>query len=102
MVFETLDYRNGGGNMFTLNPEIVLKSRSSLKILGVHIRGEVMKSSRSSANKVHLWTRGPHLTPLMSGWSLMVVAKVSIAMAKIMGDRGQPCLVPLCIEKVFE
>lgn len=75
---------------FTWRPEIDPKSLSSQKTLGVEISGKVGNNSMSSAKRAHLCL------------VLMAIASDSIAIAKIKGDRGQHCLVPLLISKDSE
>lgn len=58
---------------------------------------DVRKSSKSSANRTHLWVVGPQSTPLISGWERIAIARGSITIANIRGESGQPCLVPLAI-----
>lgn len=68
-------------------------------MFGVEIRGDVTKRRKSSANRAHLCSWGPHITPLISGWVLIATAKVSMAMANIRGESGQSCLVPFFMLK---
>lgn len=81
-------------DMLTCKPETSPKFFRSWRMLGVEIRGEVTNRRTSSANRAHLWVRWPHLTPCISGCCLIANANVSIAMAKRMGERGHPYLVP--------
>ena len=83
--------------MLTRNPEISPKDVSNLQILGREVTRDVTKSRRSSANSAHLCTCCPQFTPFILWSDLIAIASVSIAIAKINGDRGQPCLVPLAI-----
>lgn len=80
---------------FTRRPEAAVNSFSSLQRLGRDIIGELINSSMSSENKLHLWIYEPQVTPCILGLEHMAIANDLIAIAKIKGDRGLSCLVPL-------
>lgn len=65
-------------------------------MFGKKITGDVT-NSKSSTNRAHLCVCESHWTHLISGWVQIAIARVSIAIAKIRGERRQPCLVSLAI-----
>lgn len=87
---------------FTWRLEVYPNSLSSQKTLEVEISGDVRNNSLSSAKRAHLCSSWPHLTSFISEFVLMAMASDSNAIAKIKGDRGNPCLVPLLISKDSE
>lgn len=98
-------FRRGGGiEMSSANdflvlmerPETLLNCWNVLRRTGMETRGDVMNNNISSANNAQ------YETPLMSGFDLMAMAKDSIVIVKISGERGQPCLVPFLIFMLSE
>lgn len=84
---------------FTWRPDAHPKERKRQVKLGWENNGEVMKRSKSSANKAHLWICQSQSTPWIFGSDLIANARVLIMIANIWGERGHPCLVPLAIER---
>lgn len=64
---------------------------------GRDVRGEVRKSIKSSVNKPYLCNWVPQVTPLISGFSRIAIARVSMAMENIISDNGKTCLAPLAM-----
>lgn len=74
-----------------------MKEDRVLHKLGRDVRGEVIKTIRSSENRSHLCSWVPQVTLLMLGFSRIAIASVSMAMVNNRGDKGQPCLIPLAM-----
>lgn len=64
--------------------------------------GLVIIKITSSANKLILWSVPLWGITVISGSDLILDAKGSISRAKISGERGHPCCVPLVILKGVE
>lgn len=54
------------------------------------------------SNKLMMWGLALNRKPVISGSERMFSARGSISKLNIIGESGQPCLVPLEIKNVFD
>lgn len=90
VIFNTWDF-----DILTYRPETLLKSSSKRQLLGRQIKGEVTGDIHEEGSFMRLWPTAYSM--YVHGWVLMAIARVSMAIANICGDKGQPSLVPLDI-----
>ena len=84
---------------FILSPEHLRKSSKICCMAGMSVEGDEENINMSSANRATLNFSCPMGRPCRRGDEERRRERGSVARLKSRGDRGQPCLVPLCRRK---